>query len=202
MADGDPVGAWDDLSGLGTNTVQATLAKQPTLKQSIQNGRSVIRFDGVDDCLRTVTLGSPTAQPFTIIGVFAPTNASNTNVFYDAEAGTAMAVYHSAGSVMHIQAPTDVGTTSGTVDTTWHVWTVTFNGASSAAWKDGSSIFSGNPGAHAFTGLTVGGTRGGQSFSGVQGDEAEFIVYSRALNTLDRQAVERHLGTRWGITVA
>src|SRR5262245_39968698 len=52
-ADGDPVGGWRDDSGGAHHFSQATAAKRGTLKTGANgiNGRSIVRFDGVDDYL-------------------------------------------------------------------------------------------------------------------------------------------------------
>lgn len=51
LADGDPVGTWSDLSGQGNHATQATGSKKPTYKTGVQNGKPVVRGDGVDDLL-------------------------------------------------------------------------------------------------------------------------------------------------------
>lgn len=68
-ADGDPVGAWDDASGNGRHVVQATAGSRPTLKLAIQNGRPVLRFDGVDDWLGFAAGFGGTA-PFSTLVVY------------------------------------------------------------------------------------------------------------------------------------
>jgi len=58
--DGDPVGGWADQSGSSNHVSQATAGKRPTLKFAIQNGRAVVRNDGVDDLLvGTLALTQP-----------------------------------------------------------------------------------------------------------------------------------------------
>jgi hypothetical protein len=49
-ADGDPVGAWKDKSGL-EHHVTATGDARPTYKTSVQNGKPVVRFDGIANLL-------------------------------------------------------------------------------------------------------------------------------------------------------
>lgn len=56
--DGDPVGGVTDKSGSGNHLAQATSSKRPMLKLAIQNGRAVLRFDGVDDFLALAGLVS------------------------------------------------------------------------------------------------------------------------------------------------
>jgi len=54
-ADGSPVSAWGDSSGLGNDVRQATAARQPTLQLGELNGRPIVRFDGTNDFLGTAT---------------------------------------------------------------------------------------------------------------------------------------------------
>lgn len=45
----DPIGRFDDLSGLGYHAVQANAGQRPLLKLAVQNGKPGALFDGVDD---------------------------------------------------------------------------------------------------------------------------------------------------------
>ena len=49
--DGDVIGGWSDKSGNGRNALQTDGTKKPLLKLAIQNGRNIIRFDGINDFL-------------------------------------------------------------------------------------------------------------------------------------------------------
>jgi hypothetical protein len=50
VADG-VVGGWKDKSGNSRNALQTDGTKKPLLKLAVQNGRNVVRTDGVDDLL-------------------------------------------------------------------------------------------------------------------------------------------------------
>lgn len=54
-ADGDAVGGWADKSGNGNHLQQATAGNRGLYKTAIQNGRSVLRLDGVDDLINGVS---------------------------------------------------------------------------------------------------------------------------------------------------
>lgn len=69
-ADAHPVGRANDLSGNGNHVTQATDTKRPLWKAAIQNGRGVLRFDGVDDFLAVTGLVN-TSQ--TLYAVARPT---------------------------------------------------------------------------------------------------------------------------------
>src|SRR5262245_95497 len=97
--DGDPVTTWPDSSGNGNDATQATAAKKPTYKAGIQNGRPVIRFDGVDDILATPSVTMATA--FTLFAVASrPWNTAKyaplLGCGYDSAAGKGL--FHAGGT--------------------------------------------------------------------------------------------------------
>lgn len=49
--DADPIGGWQDQSGNGRHATQTTVSRRPTLKLAIQNGRAVVRCDGIANTL-------------------------------------------------------------------------------------------------------------------------------------------------------
>lgn len=66
VADGDPIGAWDDTSGNNRHALQATAGKRPLLKLGIVNGKPVVRFDGTDDTLVS-TIVAAAAQTVVLV---------------------------------------------------------------------------------------------------------------------------------------
>jgi len=54
-ADGNAVAGWADKSGNGNHLQQATAGNRGLYKTAIQNGRSVLRLDGVDDFINGVS---------------------------------------------------------------------------------------------------------------------------------------------------
>jgi Domain of unknown function (DUF2341)/Concanavalin A-like lectin/glucanases superfamily/Fibronectin type III domain/SdrD B-like domain/Calx-beta domain/IPT/TIG domain len=78
--DGAAISSWIDKSGNGNNVTQSTVANQPTLKNNIQNGRPVVRFDGINDFLNNTTSDISSNQRSLIVVAKANTSA-NKNVF-------------------------------------------------------------------------------------------------------------------------
>lgn len=73
VADGDPVGGWQDLSASGLNLTQSIAGSRPTLKLNIRAGKPVIRFNGINNYLgggNSFNLGSA----FTTFVVFQTTD--------------------------------------------------------------------------------------------------------------------------------
>lgn len=199
VADAAPVGGWKDKSGGGFNALQATAGFRPLLKKAVQNGRDVLRFDGVDDFLATLTLGL--SQPNTIYVVAKQTSkvANNarmvvggvnaqivtlrvTTGFYriQASAGLEDAIDHSAAFV---------------------VMGAVMNGVSSVGYVNNTSVLSGDVGAGAFSTATLGADSGGAA-NNLIGDMAEVSIYSGAHTPAQIALWSRYAGTKWGIAVA
>ena len=197
-SDTNSVGLWQDQSGNGKHASQTQVSapdKRPILKLGIAP-LPMIRFDGVDDFLTSVLSGL--AQPFTVFMVVKNLNlapAADQN-FYRGSSGAVFYTNHGdsdkltmfGGSVLGSSAPS-----SGA-----HVYTQIWNGASSAAYGDGTLLFSGNAGASGIVGaLNIGaGTSGG---SNTAVDLGDFIVCSGALASDPRQQIESWLKPRWGV---
>jgi hypothetical protein len=54
LSDGDPIGAWTDLSATGANLSASTTAR-PTYKVNIANGKAAAYFDGSANVMTTST---------------------------------------------------------------------------------------------------------------------------------------------------
>lgn len=91
VADGDPVGAWDDISTAAAHAVQATAGNRPLLKPGVFNGLPGLRFDGTDDAL--VTPGVAVTKPFTLVAVHRPTDLAASRPVVGATSSNKMGFY-------------------------------------------------------------------------------------------------------------
>lgn len=198
VADADPVGAWDDKSGLGINALQATAGLRPLYKTGIQNGRPAIRFDGTDDFLATAAFSADLVQPHTTFLVFKFTSTATRFMTDGIAAAKRGAGLYRNGANFDWFAGLD--TNLGAADTSWHVAYFVSNGASSIYRFDAGVEGTIDPGTNLLSGLTLGASYDGSL--PVEGDMGELIIYNRVLSTNERIAVERYLGQKWGITVA
>ena len=155
------------------------------------NGMNVIDWPNTagQNLSRTVAL----SQPLTVFAVIATdaTNAAQHYWFADVTAyqkGTPSTWRLYAGSVLN----------SGvSVDTSAHTMTSIFNGASSQLFKDGTQIgATSNAGSTGITKISIGG--GTSTTAPWDGLIAEVVLYTSALGTSDREAVESYLRTKWG----
>jgi hypothetical protein len=76
VADGGAISSWIDSSGFANHAVQATGAKQPTLKTDWFNGLPAVRFDGTDDTLVTAAALWTGAQTRFLFAVYSALNVS------------------------------------------------------------------------------------------------------------------------------
>jgi len=193
---------WDDLSGNGRHATQAIGANQPAIVTGALNGRQVRRFDGVDDRMIHGLNGSLTSC--TIFAVFKKITEQT---FYRGIIGIGPS--NSSGSSMLARVgnnkwgtftTTDARANSDTGTTNFGIYAIIDNAAS------GGSFFLNGSADGTYSGNTVGqltANVGGQDISqAYNGDIAEILVFSRALSTTERQAVERYLSNKYAITIA
>lgn len=190
--DGGDVEAWADLAGYA-GISRATAAGRPTLQAGVQNGRSVVEFDGVDDYM-DLTPWSTLPQPVTtfLVGKIGTTTAEQ--AFIDAQTSRQMLFSNVSGQwVMHAGA----SISGGTSDTNPHVLTAVYDGASSSLRVDGADVLSGDPGTNGLGVMRLGATNSPAGF--LDGFVAEFLAYGRTLTTTERGDVESYLSTKWGL---
>jgi hypothetical protein len=195
--DGDPVGGWQDQSGNGNHATQATAGKRPALKLNIQNGKPVVRFDGVSDFLQTVSFSA--SQPIHVFlalsqrtwnGPARIMDGTTTDQVVLEQLNVTPELDLFDGSAFTCSSTALAVATFGTLS-------ILHNGASSELRVNGGTAATGNPGSGGFTaGLTLGSKFGGAIPTAI--DLGELLVYAPALSTGQRQQVEQYLRTRWG----
>jgi hypothetical protein len=190
LADGTAISTFTGSKGHAL--AQATGFKQPLCKTAIQNGKSVARFDGVDDFIKTsaITLNQPDTW-FIVANYRAAFSA--TGWLFDGNTAFSHSFGRTASTTMEAFAGTALDGTS--TPQSWHVYTVTFNGASSEVRVDGTVISTGNTGASNAGAVCVGAANANQPSAS---DAGRVIVYSGALSTANKQAVEAALKSQWG----
>lgn len=197
QVDGTAISQWDDQSGNGFNAVQATAAKQPTYRASVVNGHPTIRFDGTDD-LMTTTFSSTLAQPNTVFFV-AKINVSGDKAFMDGLSDTTRAMVREFSGAWHYYAGGAATVSGGTPDTAWHIFGMTWDGASSSLDVDGVTVASGDSGTQGLGGLTIGALYAGSI--PFNGDFAEIAVYSDSKTSEEKTNWYNYASSRYNITI-
>lgn len=188
--DGEGIALWEDQVS-GYDVIQATTANQPLAVRDELNHRTVARFDGSNDYLRSVAF-SALSQPKTIYAVAKNTsNAANRFILDGIASGNRHAIYFpiTTGNV-EIYAGTQLnsGVAAGLG---WNIITAQFNGGSSLIRRNGTQENTGAAGSHTLTGYTI-GAQYDNSFPFI-GDVYALLVGSGAHSTVNMQRVEAWL---------
>jgi hypothetical protein len=190
-ADADPLGGMLDKSGNGRHLSQSTSTRRPALKLAVQNGRSVARFDGVDDHL-AVTYAASLPQPNTL---FVVSTFSAVGVALDSTAGGDHSIFSDVG-VMRIYAGTALASAVAP-SASAHVFCALFNGASSVLRRDRVQIAAGNAGTGAMLGARLGASSGLAGGYYLGGDISEAFVVPGSLSAALIQSAEAYLKSKW-----
>lgn len=191
--DGDTISQWSDLSGVAHHLLQATGSLQPLYKTAIQNGKAVVRFDGVDDYL--VSGPAVYSQPLTNFIVLR---------YRSARVGNDTAFAGSSNQMRLLRTSTGLGmyangsvapTITQDVQTAFHVYTAVFSGASSELRVDGGTAATGNPGVSTTAAFALAASNGSEVGPV---DVGEWLIYNSTLSGTDRAAVETYLKGKWG----
>ncbi|MFC1659029.1 LamG-like jellyroll fold domain-containing protein [Pseudomonadota bacterium] len=200
---GSTVSGWEDKSGNGNNVIQTTASSQPTYVVAGLNNRAVLSFDGSDTLSKasvsTLSLFSQNETTMFIVNKqdFAQ---SSTPFVWNTGVGGRVSIHNPWGDgIIYWDAPITSGRIyqgGHSAKTNWAVWGfVKESNTASRVYYNGSSLFSGtytsSPIPIASAALDF-----GESFTG---DIAEVIVYNRALNSAEIDAVEAYLADKWGL---
>ncbi len=191
-ADGDPVGEWQDQSGNAFHVTETT--NKPTLRLAIQNGRSVIRFDGSNDKLIRAA-GSPTVtNPLTVL-LAASDQQANVRTFFSSRSSATPAYSGSTSGSANMTAGTTLTITGIVPGVTFALITLVFNGVSSKARKNNGSYTTGNAGGNSLSGLSLGALIGSAAFQ--QMDLGEFVIFEGAVSDAELDGLNVYLNGRW-----
>jgi len=218
LTDGQALTTWLDESGLGNNATQATAAAKPLYKTNIQNGRPVVRFDGVNDFLSVS--GNPIARTQTEFAYFAVAKintAGSNRTILDITESTDFSsillrnIYLSSTGQLETRVRDDANSsnasTAAEVLAVFKVVSGTRNGNAVEQFRNGSSDGVSSENAIGAMDLgsfytTVGALRNSSNPNGASfhlGDIAEILIYNTALSTANRQAVEAYLNAKWAV---
>lgn len=207
LADGDPIGSWDDASGNSRHALQATAGSRPLLKLGANglNGHAVVRFDGTDDRL-SATIDAATVQRLFVVAKknSSPAAATDdlfgygTTAFAQFGCDTAVAPnywWHSN------QAAASVAI--GGTPTAWNIIYLTVVSASSVVWRlnGGTSVASFDPAdtLTTSTALTLGSNVAAGGNAGDY-DIAEVFRTSAALTVANSDSVGYYLADKFALT--
>jgi len=191
LSDGAAVSRWEDLTGRGRHAAQATGTKQPLFKVNQQNGLPGVLADGVDDFLQTAAFVR--AQPHAVWFCMKLTDTTpgiNTE-FLDGRAVNTARIFSMIGTYPHL---------------TLYSGGYFSNDRDAGNTVVGYALFEGASSSLVVNGVTVGGTLGTSSASGlsilgmtgVSTPGYMFEVFCKDGNiTSDRDAGIDYLTNKW-----
>ena len=204
-ATGDPVGYIADLSGNGRNATQGTANNRPTLSAATQNGRRGLVFDNSNDSLSlgniSTAFSSSEGTGFfvykiaidNLYTVFRTRSNNTVTLVNDAGQWTYNGAWRTARlNQLASNLPYAAGSAAivHTLQASASIYEMRNNGSlvTSAAgnWNAGDSY------------ELMADSAGG---AWTNGTLYEAVLFSRVLNTSERQKVEKALGLKWGITI-
>ena len=221
-SDGDPVGTWTDLSGVG-NTVTASSSARPTYKTSIQNNKPIVRFDGSDDVMNKASFsGIDGVAGMTIFIVVKQPTLTTNNIYvskwdYQTQGTFAWQTDQSTSSELKAyiaNACNDNGSnnmtsTDASLTTNFFLLELVYDGSQSNASRvkfyRNTTLLSTSVSGTIPTTLTSCtadfrvGSFGGSLTRYFTGDIGEIIIYDSALSGGNRASVESYLNSRWAI---
>ncbi len=203
------VSQWNDKSGNSRHFTQGTVGSQPS-RSGTQNGRSTVVFDGTDDFLgRTSFMSGTVATMFAVVKVDAdpPATSAKTGNWYFSDATGAAGASSFPWTNGSIDDCFGLGSAGGnrkdvgnpsTSLAQFNVYGVTVS--QSVQWTahlNGTQLFTTS------TSTLVGWSASDHTIGKnpipryLDGEIAEFIIYTSALGTTDRQSVEAYLKAKW-----
>ncbi|HEY3322308.1 MAG TPA: autotransporter-associated beta strand repeat-containing protein [Planctomycetota bacterium] len=201
------VAQWNDKSGNNRNATAAGGARPTFLTNALVNGKSVVRFDGVNSIM-DVDLSFLANSPYTIIAVEARADGGNQRYYLGTRNGA-------TNSGLHIGYRNDTAFTlaqyANDLDTpvpnfagqVFRLWTGrldTAGGGGHSVFLNGTSVATNantTPLNAALGAGCVGAGFGGLAGFAYSGDLAEILIYNSALSPANRQTVENYLNQKW-----
>lgn len=194
------VGRWQDKSGQDNHLTQGTANNRPTLKESIKNGLSILRFDASNDSLNFATATGYTGA----VSLFAV--CYETSLRCIAIGGVVQNTFfgtsYSAGNQILWRNQSDTGMTVSDANPGRFVLLAGVRSGTGANQsrirRDGGVINS----TGTISGTIEAGSVGQRSSSGLQqsgGDLGEILIYNRAVSDGELSAIESALNRKWAI---
>ncbi len=201
------VSQWSDKSGNGTNMVQSTASKKPTLTNNGSNSLPTLTFDGVDDSLlSTQSVGA--SQAFTVYSVVRNISQSTRRDYlFDGTANDTtrcLISLNQAGKVMIYAGEipgspgTDWGNSNISTPSGFFIVAAIFDGSTSQIGVNGTHIS--NIDIHT---NSLGSMRMGTNYGAVndffEGDIGEFIIVDGVDPQSNIERIEGYLAHKWDL---
>lgn len=203
--DGSPLASWSDLSGNGNDF---TSVNAPTLQTADQNGKNVVRFDGINDVMSAgdIELHDNT-RGLTMIAVVKATNSKRMAILSKYLTSPNNREFAFGNKDNFLFENLDWGSYTGTVldmgldnyEIVEYVWKP---GKAFELYINGVLLATGNSPVNDISDGAANLKLGGGDYTSVgfwEGDIAEIMIYSDAVSGSEREALRANLSVKWDI---
>ena len=198
----DTVTYWPDSSG---NSHDASGGVSPSYRTGTLNGRPVMNFNGSQYLNLPTFAQQPAATPHTLFLVFRTAGTLDETILTttDAPATGRVQLSHTLGCPQQIISTVLSGltlcyTTTTYIDASWELFEISWNLTDISLYSKGALVHTQSVTATAGGGpWRMGADKTASTF--INGDIAEFVIYSRALSDYERREVECYLGWKYGL---
>jgi len=209
-ADGDPVGGWQDKSGNSKNATQSSGTNKPLFKTNQLNGKSSLRWDGVNDFLDLGNNFNFGSSQFSIFIVVKSNNTIEVPIFIkDTGGGGQNGIWigktaDPGGYYSYFNGSSyfQIGYT-GAYLSTWVRPSVVRNNTSTNGVQLYANGTATNTATDSRTLTNTNSLRIGQFSTGLygkfSGDFAEILVFNTALSASNRGLIDSYLLSKWGV---
>jgi len=199
----EPISSWRDKSGNARHATQSTGVSQPLRKSAVQNGKDVVRFDGVNDYMDGSELFSG-SSPCTMIAVYTPIATTGVHSII----GQSSNLTPNTWRVLQFRTVAAIGdpyfagyandlTDVTTPTTNTKIATFTYTGTVGSLFRNGNQIVT--------RGMVLSTTSANYAIGRdadpqrANCDIAEILVFPTALSAAERENVELYLNRKWAI---
>jgi hypothetical protein len=203
LADGAAVATWTDSSG---NSRPGTGVNSPTYQTNEINGLGVIRFDAASQqyfTLPNFLNGVFTeGEIFVVIKAAADPPAANRSLWALGNTTSQSLYPNTLGQITDSFGHTAVlSANPGPAITSWRLYNFNAGPAGREMFLDGASLTSNaTASGTAWTTSPRIGSRNGSALY-FDGDMAEIILYSRVLNSTERDGIEAYIAAKYALTI-
>lgn len=207
-----PISFWTDSSSAGYNATNPLVGRQPTLVSGALNGFPAAHFtgDGVgaaNNYLQSPLPYNATTNPFTAIVVYrSQFVGTRDTLLHQAGGNPILYVAASGGTHTNLISNASSQLVSNSVDyvsNTWEIATVVEDASNLKLYKNGALVGSTAINFSFATATSGGGwvvgARQNKTAFGLNGDIAEILVYTNALNSSERAVTENYLATKYNL---
>ena len=192
VLNGTSVSQWNDMSGNNNHLTQSDASKQPLLESNSLNGYPIVKFDGVNDNLKTMIAQAITNQ--VTIFIVLNNTSSNPVFIYDGGSNYLSMIYVS--NKLYIQSGNPNIFYSKSAPFQYAFFQNEYSTSISRTYENGILKMAGTLPTPLLNGFTI-GTRYQQDIYFYKGNIAEIFIYNSLLSASEKNQIELYLRNRY-----